>query len=521
MGLPSASALTVDDQRRTNRRTWTLLYLGILALSGLLGMLTLRSAPAPFSMPMALLLLSSIVITTRPAIGVYVMAFFALLTDGTISPWYPFMKNFSSAESILYLNGAIPMSPFEVLLLLTTGAFFLRLVIDRSAPRFVRGRLFNPMMLFAGFLFAGFAFGLVTGGDRYTAIWEFRPLLYLPLLYVLITNLLTTRRHYFLLAGTIVVALVGQGILGSRLMFSLTPAQRELVESPIDHSSAVQLGALLMAAIAAYLLPRVPRATRRLLLLSAIPVTTLWLIAQRRAAVIGVAVCIIFLFIILGKLSPKRLRVVGPIFLVLAVGYLGAFWGSTGLVGFPAQAVKSVIAPSQVSDKDQSSDLYRVVENYDLSVTIHAKPLTGLGFGQKFYRPIPLPDISFFPFYEYIPHNSILWIWVKTGVGGFIAMLYLMASALRQGVRAVLRVPTGRDAVLCFAAAGYVVMYVVFAYVDIAWDPRSMISLAFAMSVCSEFLHLPDGRAPTARPALLRSMRQVQMHEPAEPVLVT
>ena len=48
--------------------------------------------------------------------------------------------------------------------------------------------------------------------------------------------------------------------------------------------------------------------------------------------------------------------------------------------------------------------------------TIKAKPITGLGFGQRFYRPFPLPDISFFPFYEYMPHNSVLWIWIKTGV---------------------------------------------------------------------------------------------------------
>ena len=98
--------------------------------------------------------------------------------------------------------------------------------------------------------------------------------------------------------------------------------------------------------------------------------------------------------------------------------------------------------------------MYRTVENLDINATINAKPLTGLGFGQKFYRPFPLPDISFFLFYEYIPHNSILWIWIKTGVGGFVAMLFLFgphhprrrANRARAAARAdlVLAVPVSQ-----------------------------------------------------------------------------
>ena len=141
--------------------------------------------------------------------------------------------------------------------------------------------------------------------------------------------------------------------------------------------------------------------------------------------------------LLLWKVNRRALCRFGPIFLLLVVGYVGAFWHSQGTIGFPAQALKAVIAPGQVSQTDQSSDLYRVVENFDISSTIHAKPLTGIGFGQKFYRPAPLPDISFFPFYQYIPHNSILWIWMKMGIGGFVTMLFLFGSAIRQGTRAI------------------------------------------------------------------------------------
>jgi O-antigen ligase len=181
---------------------------------------------------------------------------------------------------------------------------------------------------------------------------------------------------------------------------------------------------------------------------------------------------------------------------VLAIGYLAAFWNSESSIGFPAQAMKTVIAPDQISEQDQGSNLYREIENHDITATIRARPITGFGFGHKFLRPVPLPDISGFPFFEYVPHNSILWIWIKAGGAGFVAMLFLFGSAIRQGVHTVVRVRSGTDLVLTFIAAAYLVMYLVFAYVDIAWDTRSMVTVAVAMAICSEYARLASGREP-------------------------
>ena len=75
-----------------------------------------------------------------------------------------------------------------------------------------------------------------------------------------------------------------------------------------------------------------------------------------------------------------------------------AFWTSTGGIGFGAQALKSVIAPEQLSEADRNSDLYRQIEAYDIWYTIRSNELFGIGFGRRFLRPIALPDISFFVF---------------------------------------------------------------------------------------------------------------------------
>ena len=58
----------------------------------------------------------------------------------------------------------------------------------------MHAKLFWPVMVFGAFMFLGFVNGvLVKGGDRNAAVWEFRPMLYLLVLYVLVTNIFTSR----------------------------------------------------------------------------------------------------------------------------------------------------------------------------------------------------------------------------------------------------------------------------------------------------------------------------------------
>jgi O-antigen ligase len=349
------------------------------------------------------------------------------------------------------------------------------------------------------FVVFGIVHGLATGGDRYAAIWEFRPLLYLPVVYVQVTNLSTSRRDYQRLALVMLVAVLVHTALALQKWSALASAERDELNL-IDHGSAIQLGAVLMVAIAAWVFPKVSPVVRSLLLLAALPVGWVWLVSNRRAAVVGLAVSVLFLGLLLARLNPRTLRVIAPIVAVLTVAYLGAFWRSESTVGFPAQALKTVIAPDEVSERNQSSDVYRDIENFDIVTTIHAKPLTGFGFGHQFLRPIPLPEIAF-SFSGYIPHNSVLWIWIKMGVGGFVAMLFLFGSAIRQGVHSMLQIRRGSDLAVTFAATGYLVMYIVFAYVDIAWDTRGVASVAIAMAVCSEYVRLPRRSTPIESPS--------------------
>jgi len=221
-----------------------------------------------------------------------------------------------------------------------------------------------------------------------------------------------------------------------------------------------------------------------------VPCVIAYAVSERRAAVVALAVGIVLLSIVIHRRNRRAFWWFVPIVAVFSALYLAAFWGAQGPIGFPAQAIKSVIAPGQLSAADRSSDIYRQFEAYNIWYTIRSDPLRGLGFGRQFYQPIRLPDISFFVFWQYLPHNSILWFWIKTGYFGFVAMLFLFARTVQRGAITVARITDPDHLAFSIAALGYVVMYVVFAYVDIAWDARATIFLAFAMAWCGDFIHL-------------------------------
>jgi len=144
--------------------------------------------------------------------------------------------------------------------------------------------------------------------------------------------------------------------------------------------------------------------------------------------------------------------------------YVPIFWNNNGLLGQPARAVKSLYQPDP---RDANSNLYRDIEKFDIRETLRANPLFGVGFGQPFYMVIPLPDLSWWPFWHYETHHNILWIWLKTGTAGFILFWVMMASAIARSAHLarVLKDPTSR-VMAVFALTG-IIATLVFCYVDL------------------------------------------------------
>ena len=430
------------------------------------------------------LLFAVVAAGVRPIWGVYAIVFFTLVGDGETAAWFPFAKNFSNQESLLYLSGALVISPLEVLVAMTLLFSWLQRFGDRRS-RPVKGPVFLATAAFTAFVFIGFLVGVGRGGDARIALFEGRDLFLLLPIYALIVNHCDAM-HLRRLVWTAVTAIFINSLFGLAYLRSLTPLQTETLEQLGEHPASVHFNVVILLGIILFLYGAGSRWMRLTLVAMTVPVGIVLLTAQRRAAIAALLVGVIIVVLSLWWQHRTKFLVIAPILLVGIAGYTAAFWNTTSSVGFPAQAVKSIVAEDQISEDDRGSDTYRLIENFDLNYTIRSAPLFGLGFGQKFYRPAELPDISFFEFYEYIPHNSILWIWIKTGFFGFVAMLLMFATVIRAGARSMVRSldPVGSS----FALVGvtYTFMFVVFAFVDIAWEPRSMVFLALSFALCSQ-----------------------------------
>lgn len=417
----------------------------------------------------------------RPRYGVYLILFLTLVGDSAMMGWYPFFKNFSSIESLLYVNDQLIISPLEAFIALTYLSWLVRSIWTRRLNLYT-GSLFFPALLFGAFMVFGMAYGIRRGGSITIGLWEVRPILYLPAMIILVSNVLEKREHVRTLVWWIMGALFIEGIVGCYTFFVVLGMDLGNLEAITEHSAAIHMNTLFVLAAAGWLYGT-SRYHRLTLILMVPPVFITYLVTQRRASYVALIIALIFMAIILYKENQKLFWVLVPASAFFGLAYIGVFWNASGALGMPAQAVKSVVAQDQANLKDQRSNLYREIENVNTAFTIRQMPLTGVGFGNKFFILVPLPDISFFEWWEYITHNSVLWIWMKTGVGGFFSMIFLLGMSIMTGVRMLWRMPKGELSAIALTMLLYVIMHFIYAYVDMSWEAQSMVYLGTAMGL--------------------------------------
>jgi hypothetical protein len=185
---------------------------------------------------------------------------------------------------------------------------------------------------------------------------------------------------------------------------------------------------------------------------------------------------------------------------VVAVSYVGLFWDATGPVAEPVRAVRSVVDPSSVSARDQSSSAWRQIENRNIAFTMGRLPLTGVGLGEKYLVHVQPPPLYDFIYWQYITHNALLWLWLKAGPVAAFALWATVARALLVGSAIFVR---GRDRRVRWVAAlpvALVVSQILFSAVDLGLTySRSMLVLGAVLGLLT---YLGDRASPGAsRPA--------------------
>jgi len=149
--------------------------------------------------------------------------------------------------------------------------------------------------------------------------------------------------------------------------------------------------------------------------------------------------------------------------------YLAVYWNQDyGTIAQPARAIRSQFQPS---GRDDSSDIYRTIEKYDVEQTIRYNRMFGVGFGRPFIQFQPLPDLtSFWPLQSYTSHQSVLWLWLKMGWLGISVFLGLVVVVLSRCLERMRGLATANAdwavAAVLFSAT---LAFIVYATVDLGF----------------------------------------------------
>jgi hypothetical protein len=406
----------------------------------------------------------------RPEIGLYT----ALLLDVIMDPMIPGdtlskYTGYYHLDLNTFLHPGIAFNPGELLLAITTLVYLLRTLNGSTKLR--GGSLARPMLVFGVCLLGGYVWGAMNHGDTKIGLFEVRGPFMLVMLYFLVTNLMVTARH---LQRLLTVLVIGVAVTATMTVLRLVVVFHGHGGGPdssfsLNHDDAVFFSATIDLCVARLAFGITSARQKAMCFLLVAPACVALFEMQRSAAFasffFGLVVLVIALF-----LHRRRffLRVTPPV-LIIVVAYTGIFWNSTSSLAGPIRAWhRQSTSASALDTRDYESNLYRVNEKADVRDTILQSPLTGIGFGRPYLDTHPLVDMtSWWPFEFYTPHIEVFWIWLKVGAIGFTVFFTVIGLALQRAGELIRRAGRSPLGFLGVVAATYVVMLLVFAYVDV------------------------------------------------------
>jgi O-antigen ligase len=503
----------IAQERRNQLGQWLWLFVMLGSTVFMAGVMLLKQ-PDPSQIAWICFFLGVVAILFHPRNGVYLIVGLTLVGDVDLSPWYPFNKNLSSPESLMYVGRALSFAPLEIALALTFVVWILRMAFQRKWEIRINS-LFIPIILFTIFAGVGMAYGFGRGGDRGVGLAEVRALFYILPMALLVRHLITTRTHVQILTWIILIAIGIKGIIGTMYVADVLNFQLAGVESIGEHALSIHFNVFFVMFISVWMFRG--SHMKRLIMPMFLPFVFISFIANnRRASFICLAIVFVIIAFILYRFDRERFWLIVPVVGFIGLLYIAVFWNANGALGAPAKAIRSVIGTPD--PRDAGSNAYRVLENTNIMFTIKLSPIFGVGFGQKFYILMPMADISFFIWWQYITHNSILWIWMKMGIGGFVSLLAMIGMSISYGMRTIWQMPGDEMAGAAMLAVCYIIMHFIFAYVDMSWGGTNMIMIATMMgliislvAIVAQKLPIPPKRWPWQRDAQpLPGLRPIQ-----------
>jgi hypothetical protein len=314
-------------------------------------------------------------------------------------------------------------NPLELHLFLIIGLWIL-LIVMRKKLNYQRVPFWQLAALFFGWLLISLIYGMETGGDFLPALWELRSLFYMGIMFFFVPQIIQNPEQVRAFIRVCLAAISFKALQGIvrivRLGFDFG-GRTELT----NHEDPLFFVGLFILFFALSMFDAKIR--ERTILRWSVPiVAVIFVLAQRRATYGAFGIAFIAFCSLLTMAQFRRvLRYLVPGLVLLGV-YLVIFWNNETGIGLPAQLIKSSFSSTQETAGERYySNLYREFENYNLAQTIQRSPVVGIGFGNKYDQPISLVMIPF-TLRDYISHNEIFWLIVKSGgIGFFLFWLFL------------------------------------------------------------------------------------------------
>lgn len=486
----ASPVLSVDSVRRHTRRSLLSAWVVCLAFT-LAFLIVLKQQSIALCIAAGFVLVLPLCLRwlwLRPVRGIYLLTAAATLLEQNFSAHTyiddigGYIYFFQDIQSWTHIRGPA-FSVAELFIVLMALIWLLKGIAARNL-RFDRGTLMRPLGLYMLMVLVGEAYGLESGGNFTLSLWEVRSQIYMLMAYLLACNLVRTWTE----VSTIInIFMVGTGLKGLQGVFRYYVSLHgnlHSVESILPHEQSFFFNLFIIMAAILFLYDG-PRRLKRIALVLLPFVVIAALANQRRAAVLALLVGALFLLLGTAAAYPRRRKIVAIVLLILAAVlpiYYEAYKNSQGLIGEPAHAISSAFTPDQ---RDASSNLYRVNEDKDLMATMQTSPIIGFGYGKEFLTPFPLADISgSYVFYKLMPHDSILWVWMRLGTVGYLLFWFLIGSAIIQAARLarLLRDPYLKGiAMFCTIT---IVQEVIFGYLDLQWtNYRNLIIIGVLFAV--------------------------------------
>jgi O-antigen ligase len=220
----------------------------------------------------------------------------------------------------------------------------------------------------------------------------------------------------------------------------------------------------------------------------------------RRTAWAILAIGLVVLLVVAYRTLPHRrplLRRLGVVLLIGSALYFPAFWNNSSTIGQPARAIQSAVHPNS---RDEASDLYRTQEDANILFNIRQSHDLGMGFGVPIDYALPIVNINNIdPMIAYVPHNSVLYIWMRLGIVGEVVFLMMIAAGIMRAVQ-LARVRDPQLALFGTLTVCAVMAYLVMGYNDMGFT-------WFRIALCMGILF-------GATEAALRLAREEQLDQP-------